>query len=79
MSAWGGMQASRRRQAAAAAAALAGATAAVAAAAALCNSRRRKSWFRVRGCAYGEEDGVLSWTHTPAHGAVYYAYFAPYP
>lgn len=24
------------------------------------------------------EDGVLSWTHTPTHGSIYYAYFAPY-
>lgn len=38
---------------------------------------RRKRWFRVP-TSYDETSGVLSWTHTPAHGSVYYSYFAPY-
>lgn len=37
----------------------------------------RKHWFRVP-TSYDEAAGVLSWTHTPAKGNVYYAYFAPY-
>ena len=37
----------------------------------------RKHWFRVP-TSYDEAACVLSWTHTPAKGNVYYAYFAPY-
>lgn len=37
----------------------------------------RKHWFRVPA-SYDAATGVLSWTHVPAKGNVYYAYFAPY-
>lgn len=43
----------------------------------VCASYDRKEWFRVP-TAYDDAAGVLSWTHTPARGAVFYAYFAPY-
>ena len=37
----------------------------------------RKEWFRVP-TTYDKEAGVLHWAHTPAKGAVFYAFFAPY-
>ncbi len=37
----------------------------------------RKHWFRVP-TSYDAATGVLSWTHVPAKGNMYYAYFAPY-
>ncbi|PRW39306.1 zinc carboxypeptidase [Chlorella sorokiniana] len=43
----------------------------------VCTSYDKKHWFRVP-TSYDEASGVLSWTHTPAKGNVYYAYFAPY-
>lgn len=43
----------------------------------VCASYDKKRWFRVP-TSYDAEAGVLSWTHTPEHGAVFYAYFAPY-
>ncbi|CAL8472033.1 g11575 [Coccomyxa elongata] len=43
-----------------------------------CATYDRKFWFRVP-TTYDKDTGVLSWKHTPAHDAVRYAYFAPYP
>lgn len=42
-----------------------------------CCLLRRKHWFRVP-TSYDAATGVLSWTHTPTKGNVYFAYFAPY-
>ncbi|GAB4814125.1 hypothetical protein N2152v2_001171 [Parachlorella kessleri] len=43
----------------------------------VCASFDKQHWFRV-STTYDAERGVLSWTHVPGKGAVYYAYFAPY-
>ncbi|EFN52803.1 hypothetical protein CHLNCDRAFT_26412, partial [Chlorella variabilis] len=43
----------------------------------VCASYDRKEWFRVP-TTYDKEAGVLHWAHTPAKGAVFYAFFAPY-
>lgn len=33
---------------------------------------------RLPGCSYDEAAGTYSFSHTPAHDMVHYAYFAPY-
>ena len=42
-----------------------------------CCSYDRDTWFRVPS-SYDKENGRFTIMHTPQHGGVYYAYFAPY-
>eukprot|EP00887_Chlorella_sp_A99_P002437 scaffold10.g2437.t1 len=43
----------------------------------VCASYDRKHWFRIP-TTYSAKEGVLSWSCRPRHGAIFFAYFAPY-